>query len=106
MLAVQWRTVFQPVLFKTKASFADGGKDAFFIFSVPEHRKPSQDRSGHEFHAGVILQYFEALKRASDKENGVEDSFEIAACLDSGAIIERGTNYHENSKKQRCPGDH
>jgi hypothetical protein len=39
VLAAQWRTAFQPVLFETKASFADGGKDAFFIFSAPEHQK-------------------------------------------------------------------
>jgi len=38
-----------------------------------------QSRGGAEFHPGGILEYFEDLKRGTNKELGAKDIFEIAS---------------------------
>jgi len=39
----------------------------------------AQDRGGAEFHTGGIHQYFEDLKRGTNKDIGPKDIFEIAS---------------------------
>jgi hypothetical protein len=53
----------------------------------------AQDRGGAEFHTGGIHQYFEDLKRGTNKDIGPKDIFEIASKKNPGASWHRGFIY-------------